>query len=156
MRKSALAAICFLYSSIGLGGAGAEDTLPESLVPETGTIVVNVEGFESNRGTARLLLYSSAKGYLKNPARAEMRPIRQRKARFELDELPLGVYAVVVYQEQERDARPFDMFANTPYRPVAFSNNARIERGQRGPPSFNDVKFSLEEAEVEMTLVLFK
>ena len=156
MRKGVLATICLLHSTIGLAGTGAEDADAASIATETGKLVVNVEGFESNRGTARLLLYNSKKGYLKNPVQAKMLPIRQRRARFELDELPLGVYAVVVYQEEERDARPFDMFANTPYRPVAFSNNARIERGQRGPPSFNDVKFSLDEAGVEMTLVLFK
>ncbi len=156
MRKSVLAAICLLHSSIGLAGTGAEDTDHESVVTETGKLVVNIEGFESNRGTARLLLYNSKKGYLKNPIRSRIGPIRQRRARFELDELPLGVYAVVVYQEQERDARPFDFHVSTPYRPVAFSNNARIEHGERGPPSFDNVKFSLDETELEMTLVLFK
>lgn len=156
MRKNLLAAILMLHSTIGLADTDAADAPDESSLIDTGKIVVNVEGFESNRGTCRLMLYDSAKGYLKNPIRAELRPIRQRRATFELEGLPYGVYALVVWQEQERDARPFDMFANTPYRPVAFSNNARIERGQRGPPSFDKVKFSLDAPEVEMTLELFQ
>jgi len=156
MRNSVLAAICLLHSSLGLAGTEAEDIQHESAVTETGKLVVNVEGFENNNGTARLLLYNSAKSYPKKAIQQRMLPIRQRRARFELDELPLGVYAVIVYQEQSRDARPFDFHAVTPYRPVAFSNNARKEPGERGAPSFDNVKFTLDEAELEMTLVLFR
>ena len=156
MRKNALITFCLLYSSIGFSGTGAEGTDSAIAETETGTLVVHVEGFESNRGTARLLLFSSERNYLKRPLRSMIGPIRQRRARFELDGLPFGVYAVAVYQEQERDARPFDFHISHPYRPVAFSNNVRIEHGQRGPPSFSDVRFLLDKAELEMTLVLFR
>ena len=154
MRNSLLAAACLLLLGVSLAEPDAETAADEGNVVETGKIIVNVEGFQSNDGTARVLLFDSANRYPTRPLRREMRPIRQRRARFEIDNVPFGVYGVAVYRELMGDARPFDFHMNTPYRPVAFSNNARIGRGERGPPSFDAISFSLNQAELEMSLEL--
>ncbi len=153
MPKYVLAAISLLCAGCTQSDMTAVEAGPDAPPIQTGTIVVNVEGFLDNRGTARLQLFDSAQRWPRNPMRTEMRPIRQRSARFDLDGVPFGEYAIFVWQAEEREARtPLDLHGNSPRLPIAFSNDAETAPGQRGPPSFDEVKFPLDQTKVEITL----
>ena len=155
MRKPVLVAACLLGYSVASADpvAGAADS--GDTVVETGKIIVTVEAFDG-RGTIRAMLYNPTSRYPTRPMRTEIRRVRQLRARFEFDNLPLGDYGVIAFQQMTNNTRPFDFHAITPYRPVAFSNDARMEAAARGAPPFDDIKFSLAEPELEITLVLFQ
>ena len=155
MRNCVLLAVCLLGTSMASADPAGGDADSGEAMVQTGKIIVNVEAFDG-RGTIRAGLYNPESRYPTRPMRTEIRRVRQRRARFEFDNLPYGDYGVIAFQQVTSNTLPFDFHAITPFRPVAFSNNARRVASERGAPPFDDIKFSLAEPELEITLVLFQ
>jgi uncharacterized protein (DUF2141 family) len=117
-----------------------------------GTIALELRGFRSDRGTMRVSLFASAKGY---PGRHELAlragtgPIKNRVATFRFDNVPHGVYAVSVLHD-ENDNRKMDTnWLGIPKEGGGASNNPRA---RMGPPRFEDAKFALRSPLLKMTI----
>jgi uncharacterized protein (DUF2141 family) len=65
----------------------------------TGTLIVGVRGIMSGDGNLRLVLCDSEKNFLKNPVRAEVVEIKDQQGTWTIEELPYGVYAVLVHHD---------------------------------------------------------
>lgn len=57
------------------------------------------------------------------------------------EKVPVGVFAVAVFQDIDRNNELKTNLIGFPVEPIGFSNNARIKFG---PPSFEDAKITVE------------
>lgn len=102
------------------------------------TLVVSLKGFEHDRGTARLALFRSAKGFPGDPAAAMAKAaagIRQQRAEAQFADLEPGVYAVSVFHDENDNERLDTGAFGIPAEPYGASNDAR---NTFGPPAFKD------------------
>ncbi|MDX1561876.1 MAG: DUF2141 domain-containing protein [Gammaproteobacteria bacterium] len=117
------------------------------------TLVVTVTGIESTRGQVAIALFASEADYetQKNAVRRAFVDIQNGQARWELDRVPAGTYALIAYHDEngnrEIDMRIFGM----PKEPAGVSNDAR---GLFGPPKFKAASFEVRSPSTEHSLKL--
>ena len=117
---------------------------------ETGTLVIKVNGFESDKGKARFLLFSEADQdyFPKDPVRAyktHVMPIKNGSVVFQWKDIPHGKYAVAVHHDENDDQKMNTNWVGIPNEGFGASNNAE---GLFGPPSFEDAVFTLDKAKL--------
>jgi Uncharacterized protein conserved in bacteria len=114
-----------------------------------GVLTVRVVGLESDKGTVRIEL-TTAKSYggTGNVRLAE-RPIQNRTARWTLDDVPHGTYAVALYHDQNSNDELDTNVLGRPQEPYGFSNDAR---GTMGPPDFEEAAFTLSSDSLSLTI----
>jgi len=90
-------------------------------------------------------LYDSAERYKKHTRafRSSSQAITNQSCAWQVDGLPHGDYAVMLYHDVNDNGKLDSNFLRVPREPYGFSNN---KRGLFGPASFGDTKFSLEES----------
>ncbi len=66
--------------------------------------------------------------------------------------VPHGVYAISVFHDVDGDGALKTNFLGIPREPIGASNDAR---GRFGPPSFEDMKFQLDDEEVALVINLY-
>jgi len=107
-------------------------------------LTINIEGFETNSGRARIILFNSPESYMgtASPSYSYIvnLPIRGRRATWTIRDLPNGTYAAIVHHDQntndELDRPQFSL----PLEPYGYSNDAFKTFGI---PKFDLVKFDL-------------
>lgn len=121
----------------------------------TGTVVVDVVGFEHDRGQALVALYLTAKGFPDDPRHAHQKvaaPIRGDRARVTFTEVPAGEFAVAVLHDENGNLKMDTGFLGMPTEGYGFSRDARRPFG---PPSFDDAKLRVAPGETrEITVHL--
>ncbi|NQT62430.1 MAG: DUF2141 domain-containing protein [Candidatus Marinimicrobia bacterium] len=68
-------------------------------------------------------------------------PVRDIKATHKFENIPVGKYAIAVFQDVNGDDKLNRTIYGQPTEPYAFSNNVF---GRFGPPKFAEVSFSVE------------
>ena len=63
---------------------------------DSGTLIVRVEGLQSNEGSLRFVMFDSKENFLKNAVRSEIIEIENQQGTWNVEDLPYGVYAVLV------------------------------------------------------------
>lgn len=71
-------------------------------------------------------------------------PVRGLKAEVVFENVPIGTYAIAVYQDIDNNGKLNRDLYGRPEEPHAFSMN---RFGRRGPPQFMNVSFSVNEGE---------
>jgi uncharacterized protein (DUF2141 family) len=108
------------------------------------TLDITVSGIHSDKGNLYLSLYTSEKGFPKDPKGA-IRLVHTRIVNgistFRLDKLPKGTYAVACYHDENGNGKLDANFFGIPTEGTGSSNNAA---GFLGPPKFRDAKFPLD------------
>lgn len=115
----------------------------------TGVLTVRVVGLESDEGTVRIEL-DSAQSYGRDASvRLAELPIQNRTARWTLDDVPYGTYAVALYHDQNDNDELDTNFLGRPQEAYGFSNDAR---GTMGPPDFEEAAFTLDGDSLSLTV----
>jgi uncharacterized protein (DUF2141 family) len=105
---------------------------------------VHVIGLRNDRGDVRCSLFSSAEDF---PADTDQRattvvaPISNRNATCEFTGIGPGIYAIVLFHDENADGSFNRNWIGLPEEGYGFSNDARA---YFHPPSFKDASFSLE------------
>jgi|JI10StandDraft_1071094.scaffolds.fasta_scaffold564063_2 uncharacterized protein (DUF2141 family) len=114
--------------------------------PKSGRIVVNTDGYKSEKGFAMIALHNTSHTFLKKkePFRKERIAITLGTAKAVFNDIPYGTYSIAVFHDENSN---FDLDASIvgiPKEDYGFSNNARKKYG---PPKYNDTLFTLDAAE---------
>ncbi len=110
----------------------------------TGTIVVTIEGFRSDKGEARATLFNSSEGYPNKSEKAfksDSAKIVDGQARIIFVNIPIGTSAVGVIHDENSNGKLDTNILGMPREGMGASNNAK---GHFGPPKFDDAKFELK------------
>ena len=110
------------------------------LFAEPATLKVDVTGLKSDRGTVRIALYDSEAKFIKEPFKAAVLPIQGKKARWVLEALPPGEYAVAVVHDENANGQTDKGAFGIPTEPYAFSNGAKA---LMGPPKWKEARFAV-------------
>ena len=115
------------------------------------TLTVLVFGAEPNEGMALFALFDSKKTYLKTPKLSLEKPIDgDGRAKFIVDGLTTGTYAVSVVHDKDNSGELNTGFLGIPSEPVGISNNPT---SRFGPPSFKKARFELDKSKtIEISL----
>lgn len=114
------------------------------LQAQTAELTVSVIGIEVLKGKMMMALFDSKETYFKYDeitAGAEIK-IDSSSVSYIFKDLPLGTYAITIYQDVDNNGEMNRSWIGFPKEPYAFSNNFRsLVR----PASFKDASFLLEK-----------
>lgn len=122
----------------------------------TGKLIVQIKGFKSNEGKARLLIFSSKekKSFPKEKDKAYAKhvvPIKDNQVVFTFDNLPYGEYAISVHHDEDDNGKVNTNFIGMPNESLGASNDAK---GFFGPPSFEKAKVDLNKEQISIIINL--
>jgi len=109
------------------------------------SIHVTILNLHSDKGKVFVNLYASEDGFPKDPSKAfkkMTRTISAHKCVLVFDNVPLGVYALACYHDENDNNELDKNFLGIPSEGVGASNNVK---GTFGPPSFKDAQFPVNE-----------
>jgi uncharacterized protein (DUF2141 family) len=110
---------------------------------ESITVSVRIEGFRSNDGICRLLLFNGKKGFPESASDAVLllnRTIHSKQSEFSFTVQP-GVYAVSVFHDENSNKRMDKTWYGKPTEGFGASNNPRVGMG---PPGFEETRVHLD------------
>lgn len=112
-------------------------------------VTVQFTGLQDVRGELYIALYPSAEA-MKNHHAVQSQIVAVHKAnqRTVLADLPAGEYGVMVFQDLDGNHDLNSNLLGIPTEPYGFSTNPRV----MGPPSFSDIQFSVNDANVNLTI----
>lgn len=119
----------------------------------SGSINLEITGFDSNEGTVKIALFNSYESYTKTGKTFKTADVKivGNKAKVSFENIPYGEYAVTLFHD-ENDNNEFDTgLFGIPTEGYAFSNNAT---GIMGPASYEDAKFNLNQETVKQKLTI--
>lgn len=107
---------------------------------------------KNDDGQVGCLLFSSEKGFPKDPTAAAQRtwcPIVKAESLCSFDPIPVGTYAVACFHDENKNGKLDTGLFGIPIEGTAASNDAK---GVMGPPRFGDAKFSFSGKPTELRL----
>lgn len=126
-----------------------------SQAAETGKITVHVTGLNNDKGSVRIALFNtqegySAKNYSVDKAVAKaIAPIKSQEADYVFENIPYGEYGIRLFHDEDNSGVFYTKMFGIPKVQYGFSNNAK---GMMGPPSWDKVKFMLNNENLKMTI----
>jgi len=108
---------------------------------KTGILSVHVQGLTSNDGLLRFTVFDSKNNFLKQPLRDGTSEISNREGVWTVDDLPYGVYAILVHHDENGNNKMERHWYGKPKEPTGASNNPPP---RMGPPKFEDASFTLD------------
>lgn len=125
----------------GLSGATAKN----------GTLIVKVQGLESDEGKLRFVMFDSEENFLKNAYRDAIIEIADGQGTWTVKDLPHGVYAVLVHHDIDGSGVMERHWYGKPKEPTGTSNDPPA---RMGPPKYDKAKFSVESPEMTMSITV--
>ena len=116
---------------------------------DTGTLLVKVEGLQSDKGDLRFVLFASREAFLKQPVSAEIVEINDRQGTWTVEDLPYGSYAVLVHHDLNANGKMERHWYGKPKEPTGTSNDPPA---RMGPPLWKKAKFELTEPALTITI----
>ncbi|SDR75371.1 Uncharacterized conserved protein, DUF2141 family [Polaribacter sp. KT25b] len=117
---------------------------------ENHTITLDFKGMKSNNGNLYVALYNKEDSFLKNPIKATILKIENKKASVILKDIPSGIYAVSAFHDANNNKKMDTNFIGIPKEPIGISNDAK---GFMGPPKYKDAKFEVSK-DTELTIIV--
>ena len=117
--------------------------------PETGAVVVSVNGMRSTKGQVLACLTTQAKSFpdcRRDPAARKLAVTASGTVTFRFADLPPGRYAVALLHD-ENDNGKADMALMIPREGFGFSRDAAV---RMGPPKFAAAAFAVADEAVTM------
>ncbi len=108
-----------------------------NLFAQTGTIKLTVTGISKASDTIRIGVYNK-EGFLKESKEQKSVKSTGSTTYVELNNIPIGKYAIAVFQDINLDGELNTNFYGKPTEPNGFSNN---KKGTFGSPNFEEVSF---------------
>ena len=118
-----------------------------------GQLRIEVEGLSSDQGTVNIALCATpAEFAVEGEHFREIHlPIQNHQATWLLTGIPLGEYAVKLYQDKNRNGKMDTVpFLGNPLEPYGFSNNVRHAFGR---PTYEEARFSLSQPETTLAII---
>lgn len=122
-------------------------TVAVPLFPQNGkaSIKVEITGFESDKGSARILLFSDKNkdGFPDNLDKSIVKiilPIKNSQVIYEFKNMAFGNYAISVHHDENNDGELNTNLFGAPKEGVGFSNNPKF---RFAPPSFEEACVSI-------------
>ena len=123
---------------------------PDTFVKTENQLRVHVLGLRNDHGDVRCSLFSSAEDFPNNGdlmAKTTTAPIVDRTATCEFTGITPGVYAVVLFHDENGDGKFNRNWIGLPEEGYGFSNDAPTHFH---PPRFNDASFSFAGGTLEI------
>ncbi len=139
-----------LLLSLGLAGAPAH--AQATARPATGSVLVTMTGFRSDRGAMRISLFRSAQGYPGKHTlalRSGTGRIQGGAASFRFDGIPHGTYAISVLHDENGNGKMDTNWIGIPKEGGGASNDAKA---RFGPPKYEDAKFVLAQPALKLAI----
>lgn len=114
-------------------------------------LTVRVADVPSAQGSIMVAVYDGATNFLRRPMQSARVAATAGTVDIVIKDLPAGGYGIAVFHDANGNGKMDSNFMGIPVEDHAFSNNAR---GTMGPPSFDQVKFSLPAAGATATISL--
>lgn len=115
----------------------------------SGTLVVQVVGLDSDDGPVRIALNDERNYDNDGTVRDAALPISDATARWVVDSLSYGTYAIRLYHDENDNGELDTNLFGAPQEAYGFSNDAR---GRFGPPDFEEAAFSLDSDSLSITV----
>lgn len=103
-------------------------------------LTVRIDDVRAAQGKLMVAVYDSAEGFLKRPAKAAHAVAAEGQVTVLIRDLPAGEYGIALFHDANGNGKMDRNAMGIPSEDYAFSNNAR---GMMGPPSFEQVKFTV-------------
>jgi uncharacterized protein (DUF2141 family) len=107
---------------------------------QNANLTVSVSGLKNNTGSLIAELYNSKETFLKKSFKIVPSEIKSNTATVTFIGIPKGEYTVLVYHDENKNAKLDKYLIGMPKESVACSNNAK---GFMGPPKYEDAKFTV-------------
>lgn len=107
----------------------------------TQDIVINILNFDSNQGKVFIGLYDTEENFLKVSVKGLIAKVEYNKCSVTLKDIPVGVYAISVYHDENDNGNLDTNFLGIPKEDTGCSNNAPA---RFGPPKWEDAKFEVK------------
>lgn len=120
---------------------------------DAGSIHLTFHNVASSEGYLMISLCTEEE-HLEGDYGACTRSVRQPASEPELalHAIPAGAYAISVFHDVDSDGELKTNFIGIPREPLGASNDAR---GRFGPPSFEDMKFTVGDSPVALEITLY-
>ncbi len=105
---------------------------------QTGSILVNVKGFENSKGQVFFRVYNSPEGFPRkseNACRTMKKDIRSGECQMLITNLPPGEYAVVVFHDENKNGKLDTNWIGIPREALGLSNYPELSK-----PDFDKAK----------------
>lgn len=121
---------------------------------EKGKIKIEVNGFTSDEGTARILIFSTKEKdfFPSNSIKCFIKKIvniKNKKVIYEFIDIPYGDYAIAIHHDINGDGKVNTNWVGIPNEGLGCSKDAK---GFFGPPSFDKAKVNLNSKEIELKI----
>lgn len=117
----------------------------------TGTLTVRVNGLDGSEGTVRAELTTAQNYDADGNVRAAALPIQDGVARWTIEDVPRGTYAVRLYHDEDDNGELNTNMFGVPQEAFGFSNDAR---SSMGPPDFDEAAVTLASDSLSMTVTV--
>ena len=115
---------------------------------ESKNLIINITGFKTNQGVARIALVDSKQNYDNDKnLRQKIIPVKDKKAQYIVKNLEFGKYAVKVFHDENSNGKLDTAIFGIPTEAYGFSNNAR---GKFGAPDYSKVVFEFNTQDQEI------
>jgi uncharacterized protein (DUF2141 family) len=118
----------------------------------TGTITVTMVGFRNDKGSMRISLFGSKKGFPGDHTRAVRSGsgrIQGGKASFSFADVPHGTYAIAVLHDENGNGK---MDTNAIGIPKEGGGASKDAKARFGPPKYDESKFVLRDAQLGLRI----
>lgn len=122
---------------------------------QTGRLVVTVKGINTGKGGELATALFTKDNFPKTGQQVKgiYTPVTAGQMQVVFEQVPVGTYAVAVYQDTDRDHKLKANAVGYPKEPLGFSRDARI---RLGPPSFSDAALSIGADQTVTTTVTLR
>jgi len=153
VRNTVWAALGAAWVASCSAAAPAPATTPRADEGPQAELRVVVQGVRSKQGTVRCALFNASDGFPKDRSKAvrrQTRPIDEGgTAEINLPGLAPGTYAAVVFHDENGNGKLDTNFFGMPVEGLGASNNPPP---RRGPPRFDEARFTLPAAGTTLTV----
>jgi uncharacterized protein (DUF2141 family) len=106
---------------------------------QPGNVIVNIQGIQTAKGGEVSAGIFRKENFLKSGKQdfAAVVAVSAAEMKIVFDNIPAGTYAIVVFQDIDKNKKLKTNLIGFPTEPFGFSRNARIKFG---PPGFDEVK----------------
>ena len=121
---------------------------------EHGLLTLDVVGFRNDTGRAIIALVNRREQFLSRehePFRSAAVAIVENKARWVVENLPPGVYAISVFHDENNNGELDSNLLRIPKEDYGFSNDARKAFG---PPAYEAASFQLDKPRQTVTITV--
>lgn len=122
-----------------------------SIEENSGSIKVNINGIENQKGQIVVMLFNTEDGFPKEVNKAYKKGYVKKfseTASYTFENVPHGTYAVVIFHDENSDGEIESNFIGMPKEPVGASNLTK-----RGKPNFKKCSIKLNSSEKILDMI---